>query len=79
MPFYALLENQGGVEDGAMIGVRENGGEKEKEGQGGILGMLSTADTTIFLGTAWTKFSKRSSTIVDPFCPANRKEGGKRL
>lgn len=61
----ALLENQGGVGYGAEIGVR---GDDDKEGQGGILSMrmLLLGDTMIFLGTAWTKRSKRSSGIVDP-------------
>lgn len=57
VPFYALLENQGGGEGGAKISVRDNDDKEEKEGQGGILGMLSLADTMIFLGTTWTKGS----------------------
>lgn len=66
MPFYALFENKGGVGEGAAMGVRDNDDEEENEGQGGILGMLSIADTMIFLGTTWTQRSKRSNGIVDP-------------
>lgn len=66
MPFYPLFENKSGVGDGAAMGVRDNDDEEENEGQGGILGMLSIADTMIFLGTTWTQGSKRSNGIVDP-------------
>lgn len=61
-----IVRQPGWGEDEAEIGVRENDDEEEKEGQGGILGMLSTANRVIFLDAAtWTKGSIRNCSIVD--------------